>query len=209
MKHRFLLLPVVVFSVTACGSDPVLEQDTRPPVAVTTVPAALTELADTLEAGGVVTAQVSAVVSSRIMAPVTEVRVRAGDRVAAGQVLVVLDDRDLAAGTRQSGAASEAAVQALAAARTDLAAANSEQAVARASHARIKALHDRNSATAQELDDAAARLAAAEARSAGAQARIQQAESGVGAARASADAATTLRSFATVRAPLPGWSPRR
>ena len=58
------------------------------------------DIADTFEAGGVVQARTTAVLTARILAPVREVRVTAGDRVRAGQTLVVLDGRDLSARAR-------------------------------------------------------------------------------------------------------------
>ena len=57
-----------------------------------------------LEAGGVVAAQESASISSRIVATIVGVRVKAGDRVRAGDVLVTLDARDVTAHTGQARA---------------------------------------------------------------------------------------------------------
>jgi RND family efflux transporter MFP subunit len=164
----------------------------------------MADVGDRLEAGGLVAAGESAVVSSRLLAPITEVRVRAGDRVRADQVLVVLDERDLRAQTRQADAAVAAAEQALSAARSERSASEAEDTLASAWHRRIAALQERNSATAQELDDARARLSAASARSAGASARVEQASAQLEAARAAAEGAEAVRSFTTIRAPFDG-----
>lgn len=164
----------------------------------------MAERAERFEAGGVVAAGLSAVVTSRVVAPVIEVRVRAGDRVRAGQVLVVLDDRDLSARVREARAAAVAAEQGLSAARTEQTAIAADRRLAIAWRTRIASLHERNSATAQELDEAEARLSSTTARAEGAQARIEQATSYVAAARAAAEAAETTQSFALVRAPFDG-----
>ena len=63
---------------------------------MTTVPVAVVDAAERLEAGGIVAAQESALVSSRIVATILTVHVRAGDRIGAGDVLVTLDARDVA-----------------------------------------------------------------------------------------------------------------
>ena len=96
-----------------------------------------------------------------------------GDRVRAGQVLIVLDGRDLAAHARSARAAALAADQGVTAAASEQQAADAALALARATHERIAGLHAKRSATAQELDDATGALRAAEARAAGAAARAQ------------------------------------
>jgi RND family efflux transporter MFP subunit len=192
-------------SAAACGSpEHAADDGRRPAVPVATARAAMVDVADRLEAGGVVVARESAVVASRMVAPVVAVRVTAGDRVRAGDVLVTLDDRDVAAHARQAGAALTAAEQGLATAQADAAAAQAEQKLAAAWHSRIAALHARKSATAQELDEAEARLASANARAAAAQSRIDGAGSAVAASRNAAEAASVSESFAVLRAPFDG-----
>ncbi len=197
---------VLLGAAAACGGsrpdDP--ERSADAPLAVTTVTASLANVHENLEAGGVVSAGTSAVIASRVMAPVVEVRVNAGDRVKTGQVLVVLDDQALAAPSRQAAAGLTAAERALTAARAEHAAATAEHTLATAWHGRMSALHDRRAATAQERDDAEARLAGAAARVSGTQARIEQAVSQVAAARAASEAAATMHGFTTIRAPFDG-----
>jgi RND family efflux transporter MFP subunit len=135
---------------------------------------------------------------------VTEVMVRAGDRVRAGDVLVRLDAREMGARVQQASAATRAAEESLAAARSAQAAAAAEQKLAAAWHARISTLRERNAATAQEFDEAEARLAGASARTAAAQAGIEQASAQLAAVRASADVAGITESYAVIRAPFDG-----
>ena len=71
---------------------------------VDTATVAVAEIRDTFEAGGIVQARMTATLMARIPAPVREVRAVPGDRVRAGQVLIVLDGRDLAAQARRARA---------------------------------------------------------------------------------------------------------
>ena len=173
-------------------------------MSVRVVAATAVERAERIEAGGVVTASQTATVSSRVAAPVTEVLVRAGDRVRAGDVLVRLDARDMAARAQQAGATTNAAEESLAAARSAQVAAAAEQKLAAAWHARISRLRERNAATAQEFDEAEARLAAAAARTATAQAGIAQAAAQLAAVRANADVVGINESYTAIRAPFGG-----
>lgn len=178
--------------------------ETRSPVAVTTAAVASTSRAATYDAGGLVQAVTSAVVTSRIMAPVREVRVAPGEAVRAGQVLVVLDDRDLGAQARSARSAAIAAERATTAAAAERTSAQAALALARASHDRIAALHGRKSATPQELDQVVASLRAAEAHVAAVEARVLQAQATVDSARAGSDAAGVTAGFARITAPFAG-----
>jgi RND family efflux transporter MFP subunit len=189
---------------SSCGGERAPEPQARPPVAVEVVATAFVDTAERLEAGGVVTAPESAVVSSRIVATILAVRVKAGDPVAPGDPLVVLDAQASTELTRQASAAAVAAEKALAQARTAMAAAEAEHKLAAAWHGRITALYARDSATGQERDEAEARLATAQAHVAGATAGIEAADASLASARAAARAAEATESLATVRAPFAG-----
>jgi HlyD family secretion protein len=203
---RSLVASLLAISVAACG-DVSRNPDTSPvapPLRVPVATASVRSIAEPLEAGGVVAADLSAALTSRLVAAVTNVRVRAGDRVSMGDVLVVLDDRDVAARTRETEASVSAAQQGLAVATSDHTAAVAEQKLAAASHVRIASLHAHRSATTQELEDAEARVSSATARMDAARARIEQATGQVMAARAANDAAKATQSFGTIRAPFDG-----
>jgi RND family efflux transporter MFP subunit len=172
------------------------------PVNVATV--AATDVADTFEAGGIVQARTTATIMSRILAPVREVRAAPGDAVRAGQVLIVLDGRDLAAQARRARAAGASADQDVIAAASEREAAEAALALANATQARIAGLQAKRSATPQELDDATGALRAAEARAAGAAARAQAAVSNVEGARAASEAADTIEAFSRIAAPFDG-----
>jgi multidrug efflux pump subunit AcrA (membrane-fusion protein) len=165
---------------------------------------AAADLIDTFEAGGIVQAQTTATIMARIQAPVLEVRAVPGDRVRAGQVLIVLDGRDLSALADSARAAATAADQTAAAAVSERQAADAALALARATSERISALLAKRSATAQEYDESIAALRAAEARAAGGSARVQAALSSVESARSASEAAATTASFSRITAPFDG-----
>jgi multidrug resistance efflux pump len=201
-----IALSLAVSGVSACGggSDHAPAENAREPIDVTVVPVTAVDTAERLEAGGIVAAQEAAAVSSRIVATIVGIGVKAGDRVRAGDVLVTLDARDVVEHAQQVRASALAAEKTLAQARTAQSAAEAEHRLATAWHTRIVALHARNSATDQERDEADARLTAAVARVAGAQAAIEVAEANLGSARSAVGAATATESYATVRAPFDG-----
>jgi multidrug efflux pump subunit AcrA (membrane-fusion protein) len=191
-------------SAAACSDHEAVRGSAEEPVHVRTATVSTAEVADTFEAGGVVQARTTATVTARILAPIREVRVKPGDKVRAGQVLVVLDGADLGAHARSARAAAASADESIASATADQQAAEAALTLARAAHARIASLHAKRSATAQELDEATAGLRRAEAAAAGAAARARGAGSGLESARAAADAAATTASFATIVAPFAG-----
>jgi RND family efflux transporter MFP subunit len=196
---------VTAGGLSACGgTDHARGATPQEPIAVIVAPVAAVATAERLEAGGVVTAPESASVSSRLVATIVSVRVKAGDRVRAGDVLVTLDARDVTEHAHQARAGAVAAEKGLTQARSEQSAVEAEHRLATAWHKRIAALHVRNSATDQERDEAEARLAAAAARLAGAQAGIEGADAHLASARAGVGVATATESFTTLRAPFDG-----
>lgn len=196
-------LPAIA-GVVSCGGKERAPEEQRQPIQVTVVPVTTLQTTDRLEAGGVVAAQETASLSSRMVAAIVDVRVTAGDRVRAGDMLVSLDARDVIERTHQMQANALAAEKSLAQARTEQTAAEAEQRLATAWHTRIITLHSRNSSTDQERDEADARLAAAATRVAGALAAIEVAEANLASARSAVGAATANESYTTIRAPFDG-----
>lgn len=133
-------------------------------------------VAQTAEAVGTVRAVVSTTVSSKATGRVRELRVRAGERIERGQVLVVLSGEEARARVAQ--------------ARAGLAAAEAASAEADRDYDRFRQLAAEQAATRRELE-------AAEARARVAQARVREARSALREAEA-------LASDLVVRAPLTG-----
>lgn len=203
---RVVLTPALALAAAACGGHGNREAapGEGPPVAVQTARVTAGALASGVEAGGVVRARTTALLVARIMAPVREVRVVPGDRVRAGQPLVVLDSRGLDAGERQARSAGLAAEEGARAALAEREAASAAVQLARASHQRVAALFEKKSATAQEFDEATAALHAAEARSRSAEARVAQSNASLASAQAAGDVASVTASYAVITAPFDG-----
>jgi RND family efflux transporter MFP subunit len=192
-----------VFSA-ACAAPQEQKPDERGSAPPPTAAATLSEFPSSVEAGGVVRARVTALIASRVMAPIVQVRVRAGDRVRRGDVLVTLDARDLRANDARAHAATLSATETVRAAEADVRAARSALQLARLTHERIAALQARRSATAAELDQAVAALSAAEAQQSAAEARLSAAAAGRAAAQAAGDAASVTATYGTLTAPFDG-----
>jgi multidrug efflux pump subunit AcrA (membrane-fusion protein) len=178
--------------------------DAAAPIPVTVAQVAITDVAGVIDVGGVVQARTTATITTRVMAPVREIRVSPGDQVRKGQTLIVLVGDELAAGARAARSAALAAEQGARAAAAELEVAEAGLALARASHERIASLQVKRSATPQELDGVTATLRSAEARAIGAAARALQAQSAVESAHATSDQASASESFTTIAAPFDG-----
>jgi RND family efflux transporter MFP subunit len=133
------------------------------------------------DAGGTAAPIQQATLSTRLMGTVTDVLVREGDRVAAGQIVLRLDARDLAAKSSQAAAAIAEA------------SAMHHDAVVQAN--RIRALYADSAATRAQLDAAETGLARTVA--------------SLQAAQASAAELGAVRSYSVVRAPFAGIVTRR
>ena len=199
-------IPIVLLAATAstCSSPATREPQSASPVAVTTAPAATRRVPRTFEAGGVVRARNTATLASRITSPVLFVRVAAGDRVRAGQPLVVFDGREQDANRARATAEVMVLERAHTAALADREAAEASLALARASHARIATLRTHDAATAQELDEAVSALHVAEARLGAADAHAAAASAARDGARQAEVAAQATASYGTLTAPFDG-----
>lgn len=205
MKPTLVVTAALVAAAAAgCSQGEAPEAPAGPAVAVSVALAAEQDIATPLEAGGVVRARRVAVIVSRIMADVRAVPVKAGDRVRAGQPLVLLDGRELQAQRTRATASHAAVTQATALAEADRQAAEAALALARLTHQRVSDLKAKNSATQGELDEAVAGLRAAEARFRVAEARIAEAKASIESAAAGASAADVAASYATLTAPFDG-----
>jgi len=93
---------VLILALAGCGTKP--EEAAKPVVAVKVARVEKTRVAVVVRAPATVYPKEQANIAARMTAPIRELRARMGDEVAAGQVLAVLESRDLA-GQRQESAA--------------------------------------------------------------------------------------------------------
>ena len=81
MKTNTTLVVILAVLAPACARPARETTDPQPPLPVTVAPVTTANLPQTFEAGGVVQARTTATLTSRILAPVREVRVAPGARV--------------------------------------------------------------------------------------------------------------------------------
>ncbi len=171
-------LLLAALGLAACGGGergaPAARADAGPRGTLYTVH--LTPMAATLEASGTAAPIAEATLATKLMGTVTEVLVHEGDRVRAGQLLLRVDARDLAAKAAQTEAA--------------LGEAEAVRAEAATQAGRMRALYGEQAATKAQLDAAETGLARAEA--------------AVATARASGAEVAAVRDYAEVRAPFAG-----
>ena len=199
-----VLFVLIALSAAGCTSADEPAPADAPPIGVSVAQVERAQAAAQFEAGGVVRSRSTAVIASRVMAPVTAVHVRPGDRVKRGAPLVTLDARETKARRARETAAFGAAMESAAAAETDVRTAESRLALARATHDRIRTLHDKRSATPQELDEAVAGLNAADSQVGSLRARASAARAARDSAQASMEAAEIGLTYYVLSAPFDG-----
>jgi multidrug efflux pump subunit AcrA (membrane-fusion protein) len=156
------------------------------------------------EASGTVRGRNTAVLTSRIVAGLREVRVRAGDRVRTGQILAVLEDADAQAAVRRARADLAAAIEGRAESEQAVRVAEVNARVAGAAHARMTRLLAAQAVTQQAYEEAEGRQQSssadrerAAAQSRGGAARIEE-------ARAALSSAEAALAYTRIAAPFPG-----
>jgi RND family efflux transporter MFP subunit len=202
------LVAAVAAGLVGCGSShQEKKQAAEPPgpaVAVKLAQVKQTEWPAFYDAVGTVRAVASGQVSGRVMAHVREVRVNVGDRVRAGQTLVVLDGRDLDVRQRQAEAASLEATTAAGEADHAIAAAKAQVELAEVTHRRMKDLFDKKSISNQEFDESAARVRMARASLEMAQSKRKQVDARIAQTVEETRGAVIMTGYTTITAPFGG-----
>lgn len=139
---------------TACGGPPGEVKDAvEPVVSVQVARASQEDVQLSVQSPATIYPRAQAAIASKITAPIRTVRVRQGDRVAAGQLLVELDDRDIAAQR----------VEALERARGDVTSTTASLDQAQKDYDRRKSLFDEGAIPERDLLASEAALARARA----------------------------------------------
>lgn len=203
---------VLAFSAGLAGCGESTRTPAKVPETVRGVGVAVVELEtlpDEIEAPGTVESVATAEVAARMTGTVTRVAVREGDFVRRGQLLVQLDDREVAARRSAAHAALEEAAAAGEEAARGVAAAEAHAGVAAKTMERFTHLRKEASVSPQEFDEVEAKHKAAQAAQAGAKARQKQVEAMKVRAASEAAAAEAVASYARVVAPFDGVVVRR
>lgn len=179
------------------------------PVPVETDAVRHEKLADTLRYLARLEPAAQAAVSPRLTAEVVAVLVNEGDHVAQGELMVVLDDRDLRAELETLKAKVEALQAKLKAVTASEAAARQDVAYYRQEFERDRALFEKKGISASALDTSRNRLTSAVGRWESLAAEGRSAQREVEAAKAQLKEAETRVSYTRVEAPFQGVVSRR
>lgn len=217
-RSAVLFLSLVLSA--ACGRDAPEASKAQTPVArgVRVTPAALETVSDGLEAVGTVRSKTQTLIASKLQGYVREVRVREGDLVEQGRLLVVVDDRELVARSERAQAAlaesqraREEVAKLLEEADAGLRSAEADHRYAEATATRNRQLFDRQLISAQEYEgtdakrqSAAAAVAQAEARILALTARERQVVQRIEQARADLETARLALGDTRIAAPETG-----
>ena len=205
--NRFVTFAILILMAAACSREKTTlaagrAQQAAAAELVETV--AAWPIVETYRASGTVRARYTAAIAAKIAANILEIRVQAGDRVTAGQTLVVLDRGNLEANLRRAEAACAEAESAVGEAENAIAAASANLDLARVTHRRFEDLLAKASVSQQESDESQARLKSAAASLEIAISKRRQAEARRSQAEAELAAARVTLGYATLAAPFPG-----
>jgi RND family efflux transporter MFP subunit len=207
MTKSILLLSPFAIWLAGCGDvshEPERVAPATPIVTVSVVAPAIQQWPMNYEATGTVRARSSAIVAAKWMGYVREVKVQVGNRVHEGQLLVVLDARDLDASANQAAAAREEVRNGFPEADSAVAAAKANLELVQATFKRMNELYEKKSISDQEFDEASAKLKAAQAAFEMARAKRTQMDAKLAQADQEVRAAQVTRSYAEVVAPFSG-----
>lgn len=155
-------------------------------------------------ASGTVRARNTAVLSPRVAGAVRSLRARPGDRVAAGQLLAVIEAADVAAAAHRARAGLEEALAARRQAEAGVRAARASAGIAETTLGRVEVLAGERATTAQQLDEARARKDGASAQAAEAEAALRRSDQRIAQARAEVAGAETQLGWTRITAPFAG-----
>ncbi len=215
------LLILAFLALAACGKEPAQPVKAPEPKTVRNVTVGVVtagEVDEAAEVMGTVKSRTSTTISSKIVGTILAVHAREGSEVQAGQILVELDDSDIAAQVRRAEAGvreAESAIpevdRAIAAANAGQAAAEAQRDLAASTLTRYQRLLERKSVAPQEYDQVVARhkAAAADVERAVAerqalQAKRQQVQARIESARAELASVQVMQSYAKIAAPISG-----
>ena len=197
-----LALTISLFSL-ACGKTAEKPApETVANIAVET--ASLAPADEVVEALGTIRSMTIASLSARTSGNVTSILVSEGDRVRAGQLLLTIDDRDVAAQQRKASGGVVETENAIAGADAGRTAAASEAKLATATYNRFVQLRERGSVSPQEFEEVEARYRAAVAQKTSADRMYDQMVARRSQASADSDSAAAMLSWTRITAPIDG-----
>jgi RND family efflux transporter MFP subunit len=205
MTRLLLSTALITWSLAGCGGGhEAREIKELPSVAVQAVDVEQVEWPSVYEAVGTVSASRTTTLSAKVMGYVKEIKADAGDSVKAGQVLVVLDSRDLESGYQQAVAARAEAGSAMAEVENAIIGAKAQLELAESTFKRMESLHEQKSITEQEFDEASAKVRMAQANYEMAASKRGQLTEKIAQAEQGVESAAIMKGYAELTAPFNG-----
>lgn len=205
MTKAFLGLAPLLIWLAGCGNAPrEAASASVAPIVVNVIPIRTQRWPSIYEATGTVRARSSTTISTKWLGYVREVKVQAGDHVREGQLLIVLDARDLDASSGRVAAARDEVRDAIPEADSAVAAAKANLDLVQVTFRRMSELYGKKSISDQEFDEASAKLKATQAAYEVARAKRVQLDSKLAQADQEMRAAEVTRSYARIQAPFAG-----
>lgn len=201
--HSITAFALALFGAAACS--PAGRQTEAAAIsvgAIETVRAGVLE--QTFSALGTVRAETMSTLTSKLVGNVTEVRVQEGDHVRRGEILALIDARDMAAQRSRAVAGARAVDSGAGAARASRDAAEANARLATVTYERYNTLRERSSVSPQEFDEVEARYRAAIAERERAARAYEQTEAQRQVAVADVAAASTALNWSRITSPIDG-----
>ncbi|MBN9660137.1 MAG: efflux RND transporter periplasmic adaptor subunit [Acidobacteria bacterium] len=203
---KLAALGLAAIWLTGCGGEkpaPKKAED-GPAVKVSVIRTAQEDMPDEYVATGTVKARTTSVLSARVMGYIRELKPQAGDTVKAGQVVAVIEAKEIETSVRQAEAAREEARGAIPEIDNAIAAAKAQLDLAASTLGRMKNLYDQKSITPQEFDEVSARHRMAQANYEMARAKRTQLDQKIRQATEAVAQASVMRGYTEVTAPFTG-----
>jgi len=189
MKWLIAVMTLVLIAGLGCSpQEP--QAPERQEVGVLTTVVELRDVPDEVQSVGTVEPRQEAALSARMMGLIISIKADEGDRVSAGDTLVVIDAEEIRAKRAEAGHALEEGRAAL---KEALAALDN----ADINYSRIKSLYDDEAVSRKELDDMATQRSMAEA-------RVEQAKARIAQARSAISQADTMIGYSVISSPVRG-----
>jgi RND family efflux transporter MFP subunit len=195
---------LISLGAAACGSKSEEASTPERIDGVTVETVSLTEVGDITESLGVVRAKTVSNVAAKLMATVVAMPVEVGDQVRAGQLVLRLDDREMAAQVQKAAAGLDEIENAIIGAEAGRDGATAQAHLATATYERYVALRERGSVSPQEFDEVEARYHGAIAQKQQAERMVEQMLSRREQARADVQTASAALSWARIVSPIDG-----
>ena len=186
-----ILLVSFLYILTACSGDKQEHEIERPQVKGVSVASAKKDIvAGYYRTSGTVKADTVSILSSKVMGTVTAIKVKSGDTVKKGQLLLAIDNSDVSAKVRAAEAAYQAALSGRRMAEENFKLADS-------TYERFKKLYEEKALTTQEMNEIETKRNVAGL-------QLKQAEAMLEQSNAAMNEAKAFLSFTRITSPIDG-----